>query len=107
MSIDTFECLKLSQRICGQTRGAFDVSVGTLMNCWFDKDRNPREPSQEELKIAKERTGCGIFKLNEEQFSIETLKNNVQIDLGAVGKGYAVDKAGELLRDWDITKVLS
>lgn len=106
LGLDSFRCFSLCERICRETGGAFDVSVGSLMNCWFDKDRKFQHPSKEEIESARLRTGCGIFKLDEEQLSIEVMADEVQIDLGAVGKGYAVDKMGELLREWDITIVL-
>lgn len=106
LGLDSFQCLKISMRICEETDGAFDVTVGALMNCWFDKNKKVRHPSKEELALAKKRTGCGIFKLDEEQFFIEVAADNVQIDLGAVGKGYAVDKMAESLREWDVDVVL-
>jgi len=102
LGLDSFKCLKIAQRICTETDGAFDVTVGSLMNCWFDKDGKSRQPSKDEIECARKRTGCGVFKLVEEQFLIEVMADNVQIDLGAVGKGYAVDKMGGLLREWDI-----
>jgi len=106
LGLDSFRCLSLCAKVCRETGGAFDVTVGALMNCWFDKDRNLRHPSKEELESARRRTGCGIFKLDEEQISIEVMADRIQIDLGAVGKGYAVDKIGESLRDWDVATAL-
>ncbi len=106
LGLDSFQCLKISKRICEETAGAFDVTVGALMNCWFDKNKNLRQPSKEELEIARKRTGCEAFKLNEENFTIEVMTDNVQVDLGAVGKGYAVDKIGESLREWEVNVAL-
>jgi thiamine biosynthesis lipoprotein len=106
LGLDSFRCLKLCQQICEETDGAFDVTVGSLMNCWFDKDKHLRQPSKEELAIARKHTGCGIYKLNEEDFTIEVLTDDVQVDLGAVGKGYAVNKMGELLREWEVNTAL-
>jgi thiamine biosynthesis lipoprotein len=106
LGLDSFRCLKLCQRICEETDGAFNVTVGSLMNRWFDKDKNLRQPSKEELETARKHTGCGVFKLNEEEFTIEVMADNVQVDLGAVGKGYAVDKMGESLREWEVNVAL-
>jgi thiamine biosynthesis lipoprotein len=106
LGLDSFRCLKLCQQICEETDGAFDVTVGSLMNRWFDKDKNLRQPSKDELEMARKHIGCGIFKLNEEDFTVEVMTDNVQVDLGAVGKGYAADKMGESLREWDINVAL-
>jgi len=106
LGLDSFQCLKISKRICEETKGAFDVTVGVLMSCWFDKNKNLRQPSKEELETARKHTGCGIFKLDEENFNLEAMTDNVQIDLGAVGKGYAVDRMAETLREWDINFAL-
>jgi thiamine biosynthesis lipoprotein len=44
--------------------------------------------------------------LDESQYTVELLRDKVQIDLGGIGKGYAIDKMAELLRDWSIDVAL-
>jgi thiamine biosynthesis lipoprotein len=106
LGIDSFECLKLSAGLCDRTGGAFDVTVGSLMKCWFDENRNLRQPSAQQLSSARKFVGCGLFKLDPQQHTIEVLADNLMIDLGGVGKGYTADKMGQLLTDWDITTTL-
>ncbi|MHC4656573.1 MAG: FAD:protein FMN transferase [Planctomycetota bacterium] len=106
IGLDTFECLQLSQRINAETSGAFDITVGSLMSCWLNPDKSLRVPSKEELKIARQRTGMDLLRLDESQYTVELLRDDVQIDLGGVGKGYAIDKMAELLRDWSIDVTL-
>ena len=106
VSLETFECLQLSQRINTDTNGAFDITVGSLMSCWRNPDKTLRIPSKEELKIARQRTGMDLFKLDESQYTVELLRDKVQIDLGGIGKGYAIDKMAELLGDWSIDAAL-
>jgi thiamine biosynthesis lipoprotein len=106
VSLETFECLQLSRRINTETNGAFDVTIGFLLNCWRNPDKTLRIPSKEELKIARQRTGMDLFKLDESQCTVELLRDKVQIDLGGIGKGYAIDKMSELLRDWSIDVAL-
>ncbi|NIP28713.1 MAG: hypothetical protein GWN67_28485 [Phycisphaerae bacterium] len=106
VSLETFECLELSRSINAETNGAFDVTIGYLLNCWRNPDKTLRIPSKEELKIARQRTGMDLFKLDESQYTVELLRDKVQIDLGGIGKGYAIDKMAELLGDWSIDVAL-
>jgi thiamine biosynthesis lipoprotein len=106
VSLETFECLQLSRRINAETKGAFDITVGSLMNCWLNPDKSLRVPSKEELDLARQRTGMNHLQLDESQFSVRLLKDHVQVDLGGIGKGYAIDKMAELLREWSIDVAL-
>ena len=106
IGLETFECLRLSRRIHSETNGAFDITVGSLMSCWLNPDKTLRVPSKEELNLARRRTGMGLLKLDESQFSVKLLKEHVQVDLGGIGKGYAIDKMVELLREWSIDVAL-
>ena len=106
IGLTTFECLRMSIEMCAQTNNAFDVTVGSLYNCWLNKDRTLRKPSKKELDIARKKTGSNLLKLNESDHTIESRIDGVQIDFGAVGKGYAADKMGQVLREWGIKTAL-
>ncbi len=80
-----FECLQLSIRINAETNGVFDVTIGTRYS----------KPGVE-----------NTIKLNETQHTVELSTSPVQIDLGGIGKGYAVDRMAELLREWSINTAL-
>lgn len=102
IGLDAFECLQLSEKIYNETNGAFDVTTGSLLKCWLNKDKTARTPNQAELDIARQNTGMNLIKLNETDFTVELLRSPMQIDLGGIGKGYALDKMAELLREWSI-----
>jgi thiamine biosynthesis lipoprotein len=103
---DTFECLQLAAQMYSQTAGAFDVTVGSLMDCWLNKDKTPRQPTDEQLNQARRRTGMHLLKLNEADYSVQVLADHIRIDLGGIGKGFAVDRMAALLREWGIRDVL-
>lgn len=102
LGLEAFECLKLSCRIYAETNGAFDITIGSLLACWCNDDGTLRTPSQEELELARQRTGTHFIKLDEDEHTVELLADGVQVDLGGIGKGYAVDRVAELLREWSI-----
>jgi thiamine biosynthesis lipoprotein len=103
---DTFECLELCTRLYAETNGAFDVTVGSFMDCWLGDDKMLRRPSDEQLDIARRRTGMRLLELDQANVAVRLLGEAVSIDLGGVGKGYAVDKMAGLLSEWSIDAAL-
>jgi thiamine biosynthesis lipoprotein len=102
VGLEAFECLQLAAKMYEQTNGAFDITVGSLLNCLLNEDKSLRTVSQEQLNLARQRTGTHLIKLDEAEHTVELLAAGVQIDLGGIGKGYAVDQIAELLRQWSI-----
>ncbi len=101
-----FECLQLCTRISAKTDGAFDVTIGSLMECWLDEDKSTRTPSEAELDTARQLTGMHLVKLDEASHTVQLEAGSVYIDLGGFGKGYALDRMAELLREWSIDTAL-
>ena len=106
LGLDTFECLKVAQRVYADTNGAFDITIGTLLKCWRNNDGSLRNPSPKEIDIARMHTGTNLLELNEAEHTIMLSASDVQVDLGGIGKGYAVDRLAELLHDWSIDVAL-
>lgn len=106
VTLDTFECLRISAEMHSQTGGAFDVTVGFLVDCWRDEDKKPRIPSAEELQFARDHTGTDLILLDEPSCAVALLASPMRIDLGGVGKGYAVDRMAEMLREWSVDRAL-
>ena len=79
--------------------GAFDITVAPLMRCWGFADGEHRVPSPGELAKARECVGMDLVHLDAKNIT-------VQIDLGAIGKGFALDIADEIVREADITSAL-
>jgi thiamine biosynthesis lipoprotein len=105
IGLDTFECLQLSELIYKQTDGAFDVTIGPLYNCWLDENKDIRSPSKIELDTARKSTGLNLITLDKEFYSI-TVRQPVLVDLGGIGKGFAIDKMAQILRQWSIDTAL-
>jgi len=106
LGLDAFACLLASAQMYAQTNGAFDVTVGSLVKCWRAEDGSPRTPSPEELDGARLRTGMNLLELDEREHTVQLSASPVQVDLGGIGKGYAVDRVAELLAEWSIDTAL-
>jgi len=106
IGLDTFECLAIGAEIHGQTGGAFDMTVGFLVDAWLDQEKRPRTPSAEELKFAREHTGMHLIVLDEPTHAVGLMKSPVRVDTGGIGKGYGIDRMAELLREWSIDQAL-
>ncbi len=102
----TFQCLQQCAQICKNTGGAFDITVGSLYDCWCKKTKSLQKPSKQELNYALERTGMSLLKMDRKNFTVQVMKDNMKLDLGGVGKGYAVDQMVKLLGDWGIKTAL-
>lgn len=101
-----FVLLQRCAALTEATDGAFDVTVGPLMRAWkFFKVKNA-VPSNEELAAARASTGFQHIIFDEETFSIQFTQPGVEIDLGGFGKGYAIDRAMDVLRENGVRSAL-
>lgn len=102
-----FELLSLAARLHVETEGANDITAGALVKEW-GFFRGPRRiPSDEEISSALSRVGMKHLALNRESLSARFARPGVEINLGSIGKGYALDRVAELLRtDWNLPSAL-
>ena len=93
-----FECLNIANHIYKITNGIFDVTAGNIIDLWKNgPDEKPENISD---------FGMNKIILDETNFTITLLSDNLTIDLGGIGKGYAIDQAIELLSEWEINNAL-
>jgi thiamine biosynthesis lipoprotein len=90
--------LTISEEISQRSEGAFDVSVGPLVNLWgFGPNMQPeRVPSDAALAAARARTGYRFLQLD---VTRARRKADIAVDLSAVAKGYGVDWIANFLID--------
>jgi thiamine biosynthesis lipoprotein len=106
VGLDAFGCLQLGLQYREETGGAFDVTLGALVDCWVGKDKSLLHPSSAEIERARERSGRNRLELDEATVTVHVHDPTPLVDLGAIGKGYAVDRAVELLKDWGVESAL-
>src|SRR5437867_1438698 len=98
-----FRLLQHAQRLSQETEGAFDITVAPLMRCWGFMRGTGRLPHPAELAEAREKVGMDRVTLNGEDFTVSFGRAGVMLDLGSIGKGYALERAAELLREAGVT----
>jgi thiamine biosynthesis lipoprotein len=94
-----FQILQLAVRLSQETSGAFDLTAGPLSRTWGFYRREGQLPDAEALQQAMTRVGYRWLELDDRQHTIRFLQRGVEINLNAVGKGYALDRCGEVLRE--------
>ena len=102
-----FELLSEAKRIHEDTGGAYDISAGALIKAWGFFRGPARIPSEAERQQALERTGMQSVLLDRSERTVRYLKPGLEMNLGSIGKGYALDRVAAILRDdWDISSAL-
>jgi thiamine biosynthesis lipoprotein len=101
-----FHLLEISVRRSQETDGAFDITVGPLMKAWGFFPGRGRLPTPVEISQVLKRVGYQHLKLDAGRRTIKFDESGVEIDLGGIAKGYAVDRAVGILRSNGITSAL-
>ncbi|MGB5369076.1 MAG: FAD:protein FMN transferase [Flavobacteriaceae bacterium] len=97
VSLELFKLIERAKQISEITDGAFDISYASMDEVWKFDGSMKRMPSEEDIKKAVARVGYRKIILNEQDHSVFLKQPGMKISFGAIGKGYAADKAKELL----------
>lgn len=102
----TIHVVESALTIYKQSNGAFDVTVGPLVNLWgFGPDKKPNKvPSAELVEETKKRIGSQYLSI--EGNRLLKSKSDLYVDLSSIAKGYGVDVVAELLTKQGITNYL-
>jgi len=92
-----FALLQLALQLCRDSGGAYDLSATSLWEAWGFARRAGAIPSPAQLAEAQALVGGQWIELDEAEKTIRFLRKGVRLNLGSIGKGYAVDRAVEHL----------
>ena len=104
VSAETLQVFAEAQRISAATAGAFDITVGPLVNLWgFGPDAKPLAvPADEEVERLRPRIGWSRIEVDTARSTIRKSEPEMYCDLSAIAKGYAVDRVAEGLAALDL-----
>jgi len=105
VSRDLFKILKVSVVYSEKTNGAFDITLGPLINLWKAALKLGRLPTEQEITSALEKTGYRNIEFPTAR-SVKLRKTGMQLDLGGIGKGFAADEAIKVLQENGINAAL-
>ncbi|MDO1449107.1 FAD:protein FMN transferase [Rhodocytophaga aerolata] len=106
VSPDLWYILTKSTEASKLSNGVFDITAGPYSKLWRRSRRQGELPSQEALAKAKKSVGYQHIRFFPHEKAIELTMPGMQLDLGAIGKGYAVDEAMKVLTQHGISSAL-
>jgi len=98
------EALEISEK----TGGAFDVTVGPLVNLWSfgPEGRNERVPTDEVIEEVRASVGFRNVEVRPSPPALRKKQPNVYVDLSAIAKGFAVDEVARVLDAFGVTRYM-
>ncbi|MHC4993091.1 MAG: FAD:protein FMN transferase [Planctomycetota bacterium] len=98
VSDDLFGVLDLASAFASASDGAFDPTVGPMVRLWREARRTGKRPGEADLEDARGRVGWSLVALDPDRLTVTLARPGMQLDLGGIGKGFAVDAALAELR---------
>jgi len=88
------------------TRGALDLTISPLMRLWGFRSKETVVPTAEQVQKTLGFIGYEKVILNEDQSTVRYQSEGIEIEFGAMGKGYAIDRAVQILKDHGVSRAL-
>lgn len=106
VSDDLWRVLECGQGFAGRSDGAFDVTVGPIVQLWRRARRQHELPDPARLAAASQAVGYRKLVLDSRQHTAKLTVPGMRLDLGGIAKGYAVDEALKTLRAYGVKRAL-
>ena len=95
---EAFHLVKRSLELAQVTEGGFNIAVGPAVELWSVTER-AHIPTGDELARLKPLADLSLVRLDERAGTIFLARHGMRIDVGGIGKGYAADRAVEVMRE--------
>ncbi len=95
---ELFDILQKSVEYSRLSNGAFDITVGPLVDLWHKAGETNSMPDANTIAATKAKVGYEKLILDTKAQTVRFAVEGMRLDLGGIGKGYAVDKAVEAMK---------
>ncbi|NLB98373.1 MAG: FAD:protein FMN transferase [Lactobacillales bacterium] len=106
VSEEVYELIEAAAKYSVEMDGQFNYTIGPITNLWRIGFDDARKPSQEEITEALKKIDFNKVTLNAEEHSVFLQEAGMEIDLGAIAKGYITDQVRELFVESDVTTAI-
>lgn len=106
VSDDLWKVVEASERLSRETGGVFDITIGPLTHLWRQARKANRVPEEAAIKAARSKCGYTKLRLDPLRRTIQFTEPGMQLDVGAIGKGYAADEALAAVRTLGVSSAL-
>ena len=94
-----FEIISLSKQIAQQSFFSFDITIAPLINLWNQSAKKKIPPKKKDIQSILNYIGSSHIQMNPHESSIRFKKQKIAIDMGGIGKGFALEKAMNMIKD--------
>lgn len=104
VSHETFEVIEKSLYYSEATKGKFDITIAPLLKVynWREGDQTKEKPLQGDIEEAKKLVNYKNVLIDKENSTVFLKHVGMEIDLGGIAKGYIIDKAVDILKDFQL-----
>ncbi len=106
VSPGVFRLLERARTLSVETQGAFDITIAPLVRAWGFMGGTGAMADPQAVAEARRQVGIHLVAHDANEFTVRFAREGVMLDLGAIGKGYALERAAELLREAGVTSAL-
>ncbi len=110
---EVIELLLFAKELYKKTNGKLNVAMGSVLSLWhYERERAETDPAaaslpkEEALRRAAEHTDIENIEVNAEKGTVRRLDPHLKIDVGGIGKGYAVERVAEFMENEGMTGYL-
>lgn len=103
---EVFDLLGVCRTLSERTGGAFDITSTPLSRCWGFLRREGRLPTGDEIARARAQVGWDGLELDPMRRTVRFARAGMELNLGSIGKGYAIGRMAALLADQGVGRAL-
>jgi thiamine biosynthesis lipoprotein len=106
VSHDLLAVLVRAQEVSRQSGGAFDVTIGPLVQLWRSSRKTGQLPDADAISQARSRSGAALLQVDTTRSRVRLRVRHMQLDLGGIAKGYILQEALAVLRSRGVPSAL-